>query len=37
LKQRLDGSDKPPQKIVVHGRLIQRESVAAPVLETSES
>jgi DNA-binding LacI/PurR family transcriptional regulator len=37
LKQRLDGSDEPPQKIVVHGRLIQRESVAAPVSETSES
>lgn len=35
LKQRLDGSDEPPQKIVVRGRLIRRESVASPAPETS--
>ncbi len=34
LKQRLDGSHEPPQKLVVRGRLVQRESVAAPAPET---
>jgi LacI family transcriptional regulator len=35
LKQRLNGSSEPPQKIVVRGRLVQRESVAAPVPEAT--